>query len=144
MNIWKLFAVWQTHTVCNDFQGKKNMYEGLERHKNRCAIRGVRMRPGINFYETSTASCMPSQFGRRLLIAACAYTLISEGPVIQSWDIFGAYLRAPNNPNLRVLMKQPPWSSGTQKAPGRSAFYVEQFPETNQQIKHGTFGEVSG
>ena len=73
------------------------------------------MRPNIDFDETRTASHMPSQAGRRLLIAAC----VAEGHVLQSWDVPGAYLRAPNNPNLRVVMKQPPRADGTLKAPGK-------------------------
>lgn len=43
----------------------------------------------------------------------------SRRHVLQTWDIPGAYLRAPNNPNIRVVMKQPPRSSGTQVAPGK-------------------------
>lgn len=57
------------------FKAKPNMYGGLHRYKVRCAIRGDRMRPGIDFDETRTASYMPSQAGRRLLMAAC----VAEG-----------------------------------------------------------------
>lgn len=74
------------------------------------------MRPGVDFDGRRTASShMPSHAGRRLLIAS----RVAEGHVLQSWDIPGAYLSAPNSPNLRVVMKQPPRSSGTHIAPGK-------------------------
>lgn len=52
------------------YKAKTNQYGGLERHKSILAIPGDRMRPGIDFEETRTASHMPSQAGRRLLILA--------------------------------------------------------------------------
>ena len=52
------------------FKAKTYMYGGLERHKVRCAIRGDRMRAGVDFDDMRTASHMPLQAGRRLLMAA--------------------------------------------------------------------------
>ena len=75
------------------FRSKTNQYGGLEKHKVRCAIRGDRMRPGLDFDETRTASHMPSQAGRRLLLAAAA----AEGYAVESWDIPGAYMNSPND-----------------------------------------------
>lgn len=54
------------------FEAKINMYGGLERCKVRCAARGDHMRPSFDFDEMRTASHMPPQARRRLLIAACA------------------------------------------------------------------------
>jgi hypothetical protein len=48
------------------------MYGGLERRKARCAIRGDCMRPGVEFDEMRTASHLPSQSGRRFLLAVVA------------------------------------------------------------------------
>jgi hypothetical protein len=45
---------------CN---AKTNMYRGLERRKARCAIRGDRMRPVVDFDEVRTASHMQSKAG---------------------------------------------------------------------------------
>lgn len=73
------------------------------------------MRPGVGFDEMRTASHLPSQAGRRLLIASC----LDEEHVLQSCDIPGFYLRAPNNPNIRVVMKKQPRSNETQVAPGK-------------------------
>jgi hypothetical protein len=33
------------------YKAKTNMYDGLERRKARCTIRGDRMRPGVDFDE---------------------------------------------------------------------------------------------
>lgn len=98
-----------------NFKAKTYIYGGLKRHKVQCAIRGHRMRPGVDFDDARTASHGPYQAGRRLLIAAC----VAEGHVMQSWDIHGAYLREPNNPTLRIVMKQPPKPSESQIAPGK-------------------------
>ena len=68
------------------YKAKTNQYGGLERHKARLAIRGDRMRPGIDFDETRTASHMPSQAGRRLLILAG----VAEGHSFRSLDVPGA------------------------------------------------------
>lgn len=97
------------------FKSKTNMYGGLERHKVRLAIRGDRMRPGYDFDETRTASHMPTHAGRRLLLLGA----VTEGHEIRSLDIPGAYMRSPSNPNLRIVMKQPPRSDGQYKAPGK-------------------------
>lgn len=79
------------------------MYGELERRKVRLAIRGDRMRPGLDFDETKTASHMSSQSGRRLIIAAG----VAEDHFFRYFDVSGAYLRATRNPNLRVVMSQP-------------------------------------
>jgi Reverse transcriptase (RNA-dependent DNA polymerase) len=94
-------------------KAKTNMYGGLERRKARCSIRGDRMRPGIDFDEMRTASHMPSQSERRFLLAVAA----AEGAVVQSWDVPGAYMRAPADPRYRVTMRQPPSFDGTLAAP---------------------------
>ena len=73
------------------------------------------MRPGIDFDETRTVSHMPSQAGRRLLLAASA----AEGYAVESWDIPWAYINSPNDPRFRVTMKQPPLADGSYRAPGR-------------------------
>ena len=96
------------------FRAKTNLFGGLERQKVRCAIRGDRMRPGLDFDATRTASHMPSQAGRRLLLAAAAV----EGYAVDIWDVPGAYPRAPNDPRFRITMRQPPRSDDTLAAPG--------------------------
>lgn len=97
------------------FKAKTNVYGGLERCKVRCAIRGDRMRPGLDFDETRTASHMPSQAGRRLLLSAAA----AQDHSIASCDVPGAYMRAPNDPKYRVTMQQPPRADGSMTAPGK-------------------------
>lgn len=74
------------------YKTKANLYCELERI--RCAIRGDRMTPNIHFDGARSVSHMPSQAGRRLLVAAVA----AEGYEIQSWDLPGAYMKAPNDP----------------------------------------------
>jgi hypothetical protein len=54
-------------TAC---KAKTNQYGGLERRKARLAIRGDHRRPDVDFDLTCTAAHMPSQTGRRLLLAA--------------------------------------------------------------------------
>ena len=73
------------------------------------------MRSGIDFDETRMASHMPSQARRRLLIMAG----VAEGHSFRSPDVPGAYLRAPNDPNIRVVMSQPKRADGTYTAPGK-------------------------
>lgn len=87
----------------------------MERHKARLAISGDKIRPGLDFDETRTASHMPSQAVRRLLLAAG----VAKGHVFQSLKVPGAYMRAPNKPNIRIGIEQPPRSNGTKKAPGK-------------------------
>lgn len=65
------------------FRPKTNQYGGLKKHKVRCAIRGHRMRPGLDFDEKRTDSHMPSQAVRRLFLAAAA----AEGYAVKSWDV---------------------------------------------------------
>jgi Reverse transcriptase (RNA-dependent DNA polymerase) len=97
------------------YKARTNMFGGLERRKARCAIRGDRMRSGVDFDEMRTASHMPSQGGRRFLLAVAA----AEGSAVQSWDVPGAYMRAPADPRYRVTRQQPPNFDGTLAAPGK-------------------------
>lgn len=55
-----------------EFPTKKGIFGGLERQNVRCAIRGDRVRSGLDFDEMHTASHMSSQSERRLLFAAAA------------------------------------------------------------------------
>lgn len=50
--------------------------------------------------ETRTASHMPSQAGRGLLLAGAT----ENEQAVASCDVPGAYMRAPNDPNYRVTM----------------------------------------
>lgn len=72
------------------------------------------MRQGLDFDETRTASHMPSQAGRRFLLAAVA----AEGYDVEFWDIPGAHMNAPNDPRFRETMKQPSMAYGSYRAPG--------------------------
>lgn len=58
---------------------------------------------------------MPSQAGLRMLLAAAA----AESNAVASWDMPGAYMRAPNDPHFRLAMHQPPRADGTLSAPGK-------------------------
>jgi hypothetical protein len=73
------------------------------------------MQPGVDFDEMRTASHMPSQSGRRFLLAVAA----AEGAAAQSWDVLGAHMRAPADPWYRVTMQQQPNFDGTLAAPGK-------------------------
>lgn len=97
------------------FKAKTNMYGGLERHKVPLAIRGDIMRPGLDFDEPRTASHISSQTGRQILIEAG----VAEGHTYASWDVPGAYMRAPNNLKLHIVMAQSPRADGTKKALGK-------------------------
>lgn len=44
---------------------------------------------------------------------------VAEGHSFRSLDVPGAYMRAPNDPNVRVVMAQPTRSDGTQLHPGK-------------------------
>lgn len=62
------------------FRSKTNKYGGLEKHDVRCAIRGDIILPGLlDLDETRTASHMPSQERRRMLLAAAS----AEGYVVE-------------------------------------------------------------
>jgi hypothetical protein len=67
---------------------------GDERRKARCTIRGDCTRFGVDLDEMRTAPYMPSQSGRRLLLAVAA----AEGAAVQFWDALGAYMRSPADP----------------------------------------------
>jgi hypothetical protein len=67
------------------------MYGGLERHKARCVIHGDCTRPGVEFDEMRTASHLPSQSGRRFLLAVIA----ADGAAVQAWRVHGASRSAP-------------------------------------------------
>lgn len=107
------------------------MYGGLERHKLQLAIRGDRIRLRIDVDESRTATHMPSQAERRILIAAG----VAERHVFRSFDTIGAYMRALNHPNLRIIMTQPPQSNGQKIAPGKICLLRRAMPgykSTNQ------------
>ena len=90
------------------------------------------MKPDMQFDQTRTASHMPSQAARRILLAAA----VSDEHVIQSYDIPGAFMRAPNDPNIRVTMTQPPRADGTFKEPGKICVMrraMQGDPAANQQ-----------
>lgn len=75
---------------------------------------------------------MPSQTARRLLLT----TAVADSHEIQSWDASGAYMRAPNSPNYRVTMIQPPKSDGSYKEPGKISAMrraIQGDPSSNQQ-----------
>jgi hypothetical protein len=97
------------------YRAKTNQYGGLERRKARIALAGNRLRPGVDFDQRRTASHMPSQAGRRFLYAVAA----AEGAAVHSWDVPGAYMRAPSDPRYRVTMRQPPNFDGSYAAPGK-------------------------
>ncbi len=61
-----------------------------------------------------TAAQTPSHTARRLLYAEAA----RNREYIRSFDVPGAYLRAPTDPRYRVVMKQPRRADGTLTAPG--------------------------
>lgn len=102
------------------FRAKINFFGGLKNHfwterpKVRCAIRGDRMRHGLDFDAMRPASHMPSQAGCSLLLSAAA----AVGYVIVSFETVGAYTRALNDLLFRITMRQPPRSGGTFAAPG--------------------------
>jgi hypothetical protein len=97
------------------YKTKTNTYGGLESRKTRCAIRGDRMRPDVDFDEMRTAFHMPSQSGRRFMLAVAA----TESAAVQSWDIPGVYMRALADPRYRVTTQQPLNFDGTLAAPGK-------------------------
>lgn len=121
------------------YKAKINQYGCLEKHKARLAMRGDRMRPGVDFEETRTTYQMPSQAGRCLLILAG----VAEGHSFQSLDIYGAYMKSPNDPNLRVLMAQPKRSDGTCEKPEKVCF-LRLCRAKNQQTKIGIPGGFIG
>lgn len=43
------------------YKAKTNQFRGLEKYKARCVIRDDRMKPGVQFYSTLTATNTPSQ-----------------------------------------------------------------------------------
>lgn len=87
----------------------------IQKYKARIAIRGDRMRPGIDFDQTATSAHMPSHAARRILLAVAAH----QNASIQSWDVPGAYMRAPADPMRRQTMHPPPAFDGTPTAPGQ-------------------------
>ena len=100
------------------------------------------MKPGKQFDETRTASHMPSQAAKRLLLAAA----VSDGHVIQSYDISGAFMRSPNDPNIRVTVTQAARSDGTFKAPGKICIMRRAMQGSTHamQINSGTRGVTFG
>lgn len=127
MGVLKTSLARQTITLYNEFESKKDMYGGLERNKILLAIRCDRTRPGLNFDETKTASDMPSSSGRRLLIASD----VAEEQVCRSFDVPGAFLRAPRNHNVMIVMGQPPRSTGKQQRPEMVCVLKQAMPGEN-------------
>lgn len=46
---------------------------------------------------------MPSQAGRRLLLAAAA----AQGYEVESWDVHGAHMRPTSEPRFRLTVQHP-------------------------------------
>lgn len=57
---------------------------------------------------------IPSQAERRFLLRSAA----AEGYVLESWNVPGGFINAPNDPRFRVTMNQPPLENGSYKTPG--------------------------
>lgn len=96
------------------FKAKTSMYGGLEKCKVISAIRGDQMTPGLEFGAARTESRITSRAARLLLLASES----SQGYAVQSWNVPGAYMRAPNDPLFRLTMIRTPRADGMQKAPG--------------------------
>lgn len=110
---------------------KADQHGSAERYKSRCAIRGDRLRPNIDFDADNTVAHMPSQTAKRLLLAESARFNLP----LQSWGVPGAYARAPADPQFRLTMKQPPLSDGTLIAPGKICVMqraINGSPDTNR------------
>jgi hypothetical protein len=99
------------------FKTKRNEFGGIDKFKARIALRGDRLVPDRDYGPAATAAHMPSQAGRRLLLAWAS----SEGYSLQTWDVPGAYVRAPSDPNRRPTMHAPPEFDGRPFAPGKVA-----------------------
>jgi Reverse transcriptase (RNA-dependent DNA polymerase) len=98
-----------TYKVKHDANG------GYVKHKARCAIRGDLMEAGTEYDPLRTSSHTPSHTARRTLLAAAA----AASHVVESWDVPGAFPRAPTDQRYRQTMKPPVYSDGTTHAPGR-------------------------
>jgi hypothetical protein len=70
------------------------------------------MRPDRDFDPTRTAAHIPSMTGGHLLLSAG----VADKHAIETWD--DAYMRAPNDPNYRETVLQPPDFDGQYGAPG--------------------------
>lgn len=112
------------------FKAKLNQFGGLDKRKVRIAIRGDRMHPGVDFDATPTAAHMPTMAARRLLLAAA----VANKHAVQTWDVPGAYMRAPIDPRFRQTMQQPPEFDGDLPAPGKICVMQKSFngaPDAN-------------
>jgi hypothetical protein len=78
------------------------------------------MLPGLEFDLARTSAHTPYPAAKRLLLAASA-AAAAAGHAIQSWDVPGAYPRAPADPNYRQTMQQLPNSDGSLRKPGHIA-----------------------
>lgn len=67
---------------------------------------------------------MPSQAGRRLLLAAAA----AQECEVESWDVPGAYMLTPSDPRLRLTMQQPLHADGSVVAPGKVCVLCKVMP----------------
>lgn len=84
-----------------DFKAKTSLYEGLERYKVRCTIRGDRMRKMYDSDENRTAAHMPSQAGRRVLMV----NAVARRPCIESWNVPCLFIRSPGDQRFRIVMQ---------------------------------------
>jgi hypothetical protein len=82
------------------------------------------MRPGVDLDAMRAASHMPSQSGRRFLLAVAA----AEGASVLSWDVPGAYMRAPEDPRYRGAMQQQPNFDEKLAAPGKVCVIRQAMP----------------
>lgn len=87
------------------------------------------MRPGKEFDQTKIASPLSSQTSRRIFLAAS----VPDSHEVQNWDVTGAYMRALNNPNIRVKLFQPTRADGTYKKLGKICV-----------IRHAMHGDPAG
>lgn len=94
--------------------------------KARLSVRGDLMTPDREFNSTATSSHAPSHAGRRLMLASAA----AMGYSVQSWDVPGAYPRAPSDPDYRQTMHQPSLFDGTFIAPGKICLIKRAMPGT--------------
>jgi Reverse transcriptase (RNA-dependent DNA polymerase) len=96
------------------YTAKTDAVGALEKRSARCAVRGDRYKPNVHYDPMRTAAQTPSHTAQRLFYAAAAVS----HEYIESYDVPGAYPRAPNDPKFRVVMRQPPRADGSLTHPG--------------------------
>ena len=120
---WKLVPSSPVAKPCRGtfvFRRKTDGDGNVTSHSVRYAARGDLMTPYVHFDPAHTSAQTPSHTAHRLMYAEAA----RRNEVLESYDVPGAYARAPADPRFKVRLHQPRRADGTYTKPGHDVLII--------------------